>query len=240
MIMNANYESIFSKDKLIAISKEMQKAHFKPGYDKMTAQKAGLWIEINYDNLLEQLKKDKYKPLPLMGATAIKNNGIFIQDAMPCAIDAILQNAIADYLSENFKDLFSEHDHAYIKGQGSESAVKEYCNFSKNYKLVLKIDPPNYFNSIDQTVLRETLTGIGISNKLTTLILRFIKAPKIEDGKSTRLKTGIPLGLPISAFLANIYLLRLDRYLENNHHAFVRYGSDIAVFGNDVFELKRI
>ena len=55
--MKTNYEKVFSKESLIEIAQEMQRSKFKPGFDNMSAQNAETWIEINYDNLLMQIKQ---------------------------------------------------------------------------------------------------------------------------------------------------------------------------------------
>ena len=55
--MKTKYDQIFSKEKLTAFAEKLEREYFKPGYDNMSAQAARTWIEINYDNLLLQLKE---------------------------------------------------------------------------------------------------------------------------------------------------------------------------------------
>ena len=92
--MKTDYEKIFSKEKLLSIAQEMHKSHFKAGYDNMTAQSAEMWLEINYDNLILQIKQGKYKPQPLLGFSVSKQNGGFRQIVKPCALDMFIQKAL--------------------------------------------------------------------------------------------------------------------------------------------------
>ena len=115
------------KEKLLEIARKMQKAHFKPGYDNMSAQDAETWIEINYENLLAQLKEGKYKPQPLMGFSVTKSNGKFRQLVKLCALDMIIQKAMYGFLTELTEPMFSEHIHGYLQNRGVTTAVREFC-----------------------------------------------------------------------------------------------------------------
>lgn len=54
--MKEKYDVLFEKERLLSLARELQREHFKPGYDNITAESAETWIEINYDNLFAQLK----------------------------------------------------------------------------------------------------------------------------------------------------------------------------------------
>ena len=238
IIMKINYSAVFEKEKLLEIALKMQKAHFKPGYDNMSAQGAETWIEINYENLLAQLKEGKYKPQPLMGFSVTKSNGKFRQLVKPCALDMIIQKAMYGFLTELTEPMFSEHIHGYLQNRGVTTAVREFCESAAKHPYVLKIDPSDFFGSIDYSVLESCLISLGFTKKFTGLIMRFATAPVIEDGKLLRRDCGIPQGVPISPVLANLYLLPLDHLLEDRGCDFVRYADDAVVFGNDYEQLK--
>lgn len=236
--MKINYNAVFEKALLIETAREMQKTHFKPGIDNLTAQQAEVWLEINYDNLLSQLKENKYKPQPLAGFSVTKKNGKFRQLVKPCAIDMIVQKALANYLLDVTEPMFSTHIHAYLQNRGVTTAVKEFCESADRNSYALKVDPSAFFDSMDHSVLKSALVSIGLTKKLTELIIKFINAPVIENGKVLRRSCGIPQGIPLSPVLANLYLLPLDNYLEEREFDFVRYADDTVVFGNDYERLQ--
>lgn len=216
----------------------MKKSHFKPGCDNMSAQGAETWIEINYDNLLAQLKENKYKPRPLVGFSVTKSNGRFRQLTKPCALDMIIQKALYGYLNELTEPLFSAHIHAYLQNRSVTTAVREFCEYAAIHLYALKIDPPDFFGSMDYSVLETALTSIYLSKKLIGLIMRFVTAPIIENGEVLRRNNGIPQGIPLSPILANLYLLPLDHLLEEHHFPYVRYADDTVVFGDDYERLQ--
>ena len=238
--MKLDYQSVFSKEKLIELAREMQKSHFTPGLDNMSAQSAEAWLEINYDNLLARLKDGKYKPQPLSGFSVTKSNGRFRQLVKPCALDMIVQKALHGYLTALTEPLFSAHVHAYIRNRGVTTAVREFCEYAAAHRYALKIDPSDFFGSMDYAVLENTLASVHLSKKLIALIMRFVTAPIIENGEVLRRDSGIPQGIPLSPVLANLYLLPLDHLLEEQRLPFVRYADDAVVFGDDYEALKAL
>ena len=239
-MMKEKFETLFDKDRLIGISQEMQKERFKPGYDSMTAESAETWLEINYENLLAQLKSGSYRPLPLSGFSVTKKNGHFRQLTKACALDMILQKSIARYLTEITEPLFSENIHAYRPGKGVTTAVRQFCENAAAYPFVLKVDPVDCFGSIDYSILESALSQLPVSKRLIKLLLRFAQAPVIEDGKAVKRDRGLPQGIPIAPVLANWYLHPLDEFLEERGCVFIRYADDIAIFGNDYEALEEL
>lgn len=238
--MKTNYEKVFSKETLIEIAHEMHRSKFKPGFDNMTAQNAETWIEINYDNLLLQIKQGKYKPQPLIGFSVSKQNGSFRRLVKPCALDMIIQRALLSYLQELISPFLSVHIHAYLPGRGVTTAVKEYCEYGSKYKYALKIDPSDFFNSIDHGIMIKSLEDLKLSQNIIDLIMGFVSAPVIEDGNVTRHSIGIHQGIPIAPVLANFYLLPLDGFMEEKKCVFIRYADDVALFGDDYQEMQRL
>ena len=235
-----DYETIFKKEKLMLIADEMKKSHFKEGFDNMTAQGAEIWLEINYDNLLEQLKAGKYQPQPLLGFSVSKKNGTFRQLVKPCAVDMIIQKALKDYLTERIEPVLSPHIHSYLPNRGVTTAVKEFCVYGAKYRYVLKIDPSDFFNSIDHTVLEKALAEMEFPKAFIKLIMKFINAPVVENEKTTRHHCGIPQGIPTAPILADWYLYPLDCFLEERGLDYIRYADDVVVFGDDFDSLTAL
>ena len=204
----------------------------------MTAQNAEMWLEINYDNMILQIKQGKYNPQPLLGFSVSKQNGGFRQIVRLCALDMIIQKGLMDYLQELIHPLLSTHVHAYIPGRSVTTAVREFCELGNKYNNALKIDPSRYFDSIDHSVLIGDLKQLKLSQNVINLIMRFIASPIISDGKSEKLSCGLPQGIPIAPVLANLYFIPFDRFLEARSFPYVRYAADIVVFGDDFSELQ--
>ena len=59
-----------------------------------------------------------------------------------------------------------------------------------------------------------------------------------HNGLLVEMKKGIMAGVPVSAFLANIYLTEMDSYFYENNILYARYSDDIIVFDDDRNRLK--
>lgn len=149
----------------------------------------------------------------------------------------IVMKVMTQYLDELTKPLYSCHIHAYLSERGVTTALREFCEHAAGYRYVLKIDPTDFFGSIDRRILAASMSGIGLSKKLIKQTMLFITAPVIEDGKISKKETGIPQGLPIAPVLSNLYLHSFDLFLEQHHCVYIRYADDVVVFGDDYDDL---
>ena len=67
---------IFSVEDLNRACEDLKsKKKFSPGFDKMTAEPASVWLKINGDKLCKQLNSGKNEPLPAQGFTIAKMEG---------------------------------------------------------------------------------------------------------------------------------------------------------------------
>lgn len=95
-----------------------------------------------------------------------------------------------------------------------------------------KVDIHNYFNSIDIDLLFPKLDRILHDDPT---ILNFIKSlltnPSVvlRDGSVIQEKKGIMAGIPISSFLANIFLSDMDWHFHENNTLYLRYSDDIII-----------
>jgi hypothetical protein len=61
----------------------------------------------------------------------------------------------------------------------------------------------------------------------------------VYEGEPIYEKRGIMAGVPISSFLANLYLSDLDRYFHSEDVLYIRYSDDILVFSKSYDELQK-
>ena len=154
------------------------------------------------------------------------------------------ENYIFKFISSKlykYEYLFSNNLYSYRKNLLVKDAIKKISRFdNKNNMYIYKVDISNYFNSIDIDIL------IGILDKyikddieLLNLLKRVLLNTKvIYKDNIINDKKGVMGGVPISAFLANIYLKEVDDYYAQNNVDYFRYADDIIIFAHSSTELE--
>lgn len=104
----------------------------------------------------------------------------------------------------------------------------------------LKMDIHNYFNSMPvegmKRVLSEVITDDEPLLRFLCDLLSVNRA--LVDGEEIEEQRGAMAGVPISAFMANIYLLSLDKEMESLNIPYFRYSDDIIVFTRSKEQLE--
>ena len=154
------------------------------------------------------------------------------------------ENYIFKFISSKFykyEYLFTNNLYSYRKNLLVKDAIKKISRFdNKNNMYIYKVDISNYFNSIDIDILISILEkyitdDIELLNFLKRVLLNnkvIYKDSIIEE------KKGAMGGVPISAFLANIYLKEVDDYYAQNNVDYFRYADDIIIFAHSSTELE--
>ncbi len=103
-------------------------------------------------------------------------------------------------------------------------------NISKLYGY--KMDISNYFNSINtELMLNKLKIFLEEDEELFKLIKDILVDKKVKfNNKIIEEEKGIMAGIPISSFLANIYLTSVDKYFEKENVLYARYSDDIILF----------
>jgi len=130
----------------------------------------------------------------------------------------------------------------YIAWPEFDSARKEALKHER-FSHVTKTDISAYFENIDlrllEDILKQRLRG---EPRLLGLLLRILNAWTRDTAAGISIGRGLPQGNDVSSFLANLYLLPLDRELtlfcRRRHAAWFRYVDDLDIF-SDSFEDAR-
>ena len=102
-----------------------------------------------------------------------------------------------------------------------------------------KVDIKNYFNSIDVDKLLILLNQVIDDKEAYNFLKKLLTLDKtIIDGEVVNEKRGAMAGVSFAPFLANVYLMDLDKYFEDNNILYARYSDDIIVFAPTLEELE--
>ena len=135
-----------------------------------------------------------------------------------------------------YDDIFSESLYSFRKKRGVADAFRRIAREDYARSLyVAKADVHDYGHSIRPEHLKPMIEGIiGPRDPalLDFLVYLLDRGEYLSDGKVIRGDMGGLPGIPMGSFFNNVYLMDLDRTLEQQSVMYCRYADDIAVFTN--------
>ena len=150
---------------------------------------------------------------------------------------------LISFLLKDYDHIFTPNLYSFRKNTGVKKAVDNILrirNLDNMY--VFKIDISNYFNSVDIQILLPMLKDVLCEDEtLYRFFETLLSNPYAQyEDEIIKEEKGIMAGVPVSAFLANLYLKDLDRYFFEKGIPYMRYSDDILVFAKDEKELSQI
>jgi retron-type reverse transcriptase len=183
--------------------------------------------------ILASIRAGEWKPASVQFDRKQKPDGGFRETVRIKPMDKILHRALVALLRQHFDGIFSPRSFAYRPGKSTLSALELARSVALNSPWVLSLDITKCFDSIDH----DRLLGI-LSERITDPgLLSFIRAV-LSSSKVKGL--GLLQGSPASNVLSNIYLDRLDKWLEARGLEFARYADDVRVFVKSKLEAESL
>lgn len=141
----------------------------------------------------------------------------------------LLLKAVA-YLLYRYDDCLAPNCYAFRRDTGARNAFLDMAGAWKGDLSGFKSDISNYFNSIDVTLLLPMLEEVIQDDPILLGLLKDLLTDgrALWQGQEIREKRGVMAGTPISPFLANLYLRRMDAHFSGIPYA--RYSDDILFF----------
>ncbi|MBQ8789687.1 MAG: hypothetical protein IJZ51_00065 [Ruminiclostridium sp.] len=102
-----------------------------------------------------------------------------------------------------------------------------------------KVDISDYFNSVDIDILLPILEKTLSDDRILFEFLKKLLCNPyaIKGEEKVAMKKGIMAGVPVSSFLANLYLCELDKWFCDREITYIRYSDDIIIFGRSEEEV---
>lgn len=197
-----------------------------------------------YLPIVEKILTNQPFPLPqlreLNKKSTNKKRIVFVFDRE----ENYILKAIA-YLLNKYDFVFSNNLYSFRKEIGVKKAITELVKKPNIISLYsYKVDIHDYFNSVDTDMLLPLLKmTLSDDEQLFDFISGIIKDPYVRDkDEIVCRKKGIMAGMPISGFLANLYLKELDEWFLKHNITYARYSDDIIVFAETqelIFEYEQ-
>ena len=194
------------------------------------------WAEID-----AKLRAGEYVPSPVRGVEIPKPDGDARLLGIPTVQDRILQQAIQQALTTKFDAGFSLSSYGYRPYRSAAQAVTQAQQFIHQGKdWVVDIDISAFFDDVNHDLLMHLISQKVTDKRVLGLIRTYLTTGIMIDGKVERRDKGVPQGSPISPLLANIYLDKLDKELEQRELSFCRYADDVVIFVSSERSAQRV
>jgi RNA-directed DNA polymerase len=158
---------------------------------------------------------------------------------IPIVSDRVVQRTIVECLVSTKKlPIYNTVSFGFIRGLGTQSAIKAVVELRRQYDWCLKTDIESFFDRIPREYLKGRLRSALGPHSLVPIISKIIDCEikclpfqnmKIEK-YGIKKGVGIRQGMPLSPILANLVLSKFDKRVERLGIKMVRYADDIVFF----------
>ena len=175
--------------------------------DGMSLEKIG--------KIIEALRYERYQWTPARRTYIPKKNGKTRPLGMPTWTDKLLQETLRQILEAYYEPQFSDYSHGFRPQRGCHTALQEIQYVWRGITWFIEGDISQCFDVLDHQVLMETIRENIQDGRILHLVEGLLKAGYLEEWKWKATLSGSPQGGIISPILSNIYLDKLDKYIEN-------------------------
>jgi group II intron reverse transcriptase/maturase len=184
-----------------------------PGSTAETAD--GMTLE-KIDTIIEDIRYERYRWTPTRRVYIEKKNSTKKRPlSMPTWSDKLVQEVIRLILERYFEPQMSDHSHGFRPKRGCHTALEEIDRTWLGTVWFIEGDVKACFDSIDHTILLQILAEHIHDGRFLRLIRELLQVGYLEDWKYNNTLSGTPQGGIVSPVLSNIYLDKLDKYIEN-------------------------
>jgi len=218
------------------------------GIDGVKAEEYEVNLKENLTRLVERLKSKSYRPQPVRRVYIPKSDGSKRPLGVPAVEDKVVQLGIKKILEAIFENDFCDISYGFRPNRSCHKALNavDKAIMTKPVNAIVDMDIERFFDTIDHKWMMKCLEVRIKDPSLLRLIVRFLKAGVIEEGKFLRQDEGAPQGGILSPILANIYLhyildLWFERIVKRQLKGFAqltRYADDFVVCFQTTAEAK--
>jgi group II intron reverse transcriptase/maturase len=167
------------------------------------------------ERIIEALRFERYRWTPVRRIYIQKPNSEKMRPlGLPCWSDKLLQEVIRLLLEAYYEPQFHSCSHGFRPNRGCHTALDEIYHTWVGTKRFVEGDIAQCFDTLDHEVLLTILGEKIEDNRFLRLIGGLLQAGYLEEWRYHRTLSGSPQGAVLSPLLSNIYLDKLDRYVE--------------------------
>ena len=182
-----------------------------PGVDGETGDGMSLG---KIGRIIDAVRHERYRLHPVKRVYIPKKNGKRRPLGLPSWSDKLVGEVMRLLLEAYYEPQFSDRSHGFRPGRGCHTALRDVAVAWTGTTWFIEGDISQCFDKLDHQVMLETLGEKIHDNRFLRLLRNMLQAGYLEDWVWNATLSGAPQGGVVSPILSNIYLHRLDTFVE--------------------------
>ncbi len=187
------------------------KGAMTPGPDAETAD--GMTLG-KIERIIDALRHERYRFKPVKRVYIPKKDGKQRPLGLPSWSDKLVGEVVRLLLEAYYEPQFSDHSHGYRPGRGCHTALRDVALTWTGTTWFIEGDISRCFDRLDHQVMLTTLGEKIHDARSLRLVSNMLRAGYLEDWVWNATLSGAPQGGVLSPILSNIYLDRLDKFVD--------------------------
>jgi group II intron reverse transcriptase/maturase len=179
-----------------------------------SAETADGMSEEKIDQIIELMRSERYRFAPARRIYIPKKNGKLRPLGLPAWSDKLVGEVVRLLLEAIYEPRFSDRSHGFRKGRGCHTALREVRDYWTGTVWFIEGDISDCYGSLDHQILLTILAEKIGDQRFLRLIRHMLQAGYLEDWEYRPTLSGAPQGGVVSPILSNIYLDKLDKFVE--------------------------
>jgi group II intron reverse transcriptase/maturase len=166
------------------------------------------------NKIIEAMRHERYRFSPTRRIYIPKKNGKLRPLGLPTWSDKLVGEVVRLLLEAYYEPRFSRHSYGFRPGRGCHTALRDVAEVWQGTTWFIEGDIADCFGSLDHDTMIAILAEHIHDNRFLRLIRNMLTAGYLEDWKWGSTLSGAPQGGVVSPVLSNIYLHKLDEFVE--------------------------
>jgi len=166
------------------------------------------------DRIIDAMRHERYRFSPARRIYIPKKNGKLRPLGLPTWSDKLVGEVVRLLLEAYYEPTFSDRSYGFRPGRGCHTALRKVAETWTGTTWFVEGDVSDCFGSLDHQIMLDILAEKIHDNRFLRLLRNMLQAGYLEDWEYNATLSGAPQGGVASPVLSNIYLHRLDTFVE--------------------------